>query len=504
MNTSTKQIKNIKIFEPELKFIDRLISLKKVKVELVENKEIDAFLIREKEMFLLQIKARLMEGEYENSELSFILDEAIYKTKKFRSTSKHTELKVDKTVDFETTIELNRFQSENFKQYGLYKTFFQTDLKEISTFHREFETVTHQRNGKEYFYDCIRVQINNKTYDVTQLKYKDKGFYIFDCLQKQSYDEFSKVCFSIQQAIGFINKLMVGGEKFTFDEIGNCYYSNYIRPAMKGMYSPITTNPYSYLGIEESVAEFYLNKLTRITLTNFSNLVYKIHTEPEFSVAILAILEATSIRSLLIIPSAFAVIVEQLTKHLSIKETGLEKPINDKILTNKIINELHKVIDNNSETLSVSNILKLKRRLNEINKPINKEHLTNIEKLTQPFEQLKIHLTLNDIAIIKHRNDLLHGNILLDSDEFKDENKTSLYLTYVSAKLFTLISKLILKSIGYDGYVYNQAKYLEKYLKIKTDEEYFEKNLIELSTLATIAQLLFSNKNSKKTSFKSP
>jgi len=28
-------------------------------------------------------------------------------------------------------------------------------------------------------------------------------------------------------------------------------------------------------------------------------------------------------------------------------------------------------------------------------------------------------------------------------------------MTYVSAKLFTLISKLILKSVGYDGYVYN-------------------------------------------------
>lgn len=108
-------------------------------------------------------------------------------------------------------------------------------------------------------------------------------------------------------------------------------------------------------------------------------------------------------------------------------------------------------------------------------KPINKKHLTNIEKLTQPFEQLGIHLTSHDIDIIEHRNDLLHGNILIDRDEFKDEDKTNLYLTYVSAKLFTLISKLILKIIGYDGYVYNQAKYLEKHMKIKTDEEYFEK-----------------------------
>lgn len=475
MSTSTKRIKNDKNFETELKFIEKISSLENFNVELVGNKEIDTFLIRKERAFLLQINARLLEEDDYNTELSFILNDITYKSKKLGSTSNHTDLKIDKSISFETTIELNRFQSENFKQYGFYKIFFQTDLKNINTFHREFETITHQRQGTEYFYDCIRINLNGKDYDVTQLKYKDKGFYVFECLQEQSYDEFSEVCFSIQQAIGFINKLMVGGEKFIFDDVGNCYYSNYIRPALKGMYSPITTNPFSYPDIEKDVADFYLNKLTRITLNNFSNLVYKIHTEPEFSVAILVILEATSIRSLLIIPTSFAVIIEQLSKHLSIEETGLEKPINDSILSNKVVKELHKVIDDNSKTLSETNILKLKRRLNEINKSINKEHLTNNEKLTRPFEQLGIRLTLHDIAIIEHRNDLLHGDILLKKEEIKDEEKLNLYLSYVSAKLFTLISKLILKSIGYDRYVYNQGKYLEKLMNIKTDEEYFEK-----------------------------
>ncbi|WP_027000755.1 hypothetical protein [Eisenibacter elegans] len=475
MNTSTKRIENDKSFDTNLKFIDEISSQNKFKVELVKDREIDTFLIREKEAFLLQINARFIEDEDNNYELSFIFNEITYKTKKIGSTSKHTNFKADKSVNFETTIELNRFQSENFEQYGFYKTYFQTELKEINTFHREFETVTHQRQGTEYFYDCIRISLNEKEYDVTQLKHNDKGFYVFECLQEQSYDEFSKVCFSIQQAIGFINKLMVGGEKFTFDDKGNCCYSNYIGPTLKGMYSPITANPYSYPDIEKDVADYYSNNLTRITLANFSSLVYKIHTEPEFSASILVILEATSIRSLLIIPSSFAIIIEQLSKHLSIEETGLEKPIDDRNLACKIIDELHKVIDDNAETLSETNLLKLKRRLKEINKPINKKHLTNNEKLTRPFEQLGIRLTLHDITIIEHRNDLLHGNILLDNEKIKDEEKTNLYLTYVSAKLFTLISKLILKSIGYDGYVYNQAKYLEKHMNIKTDEEYFEK-----------------------------
>jgi len=271
---------------------------------------------------------------------------------------------------------------------------------------------------------------------------------------------------------------MVGGEKFIFDNSGGFYYTNNIRPTIKGMYGPVITNPYSRLEIEKKTADILYNKheLTRISLEELSALAYKIHTEPEFSVAILIILEATSVRSLLIIPSSFAVIIEQLSKHFGIEESRLEKPITDKNLQQKIVKELQLVIDNNSNGLSNDNILKLKRRLNEINKPINKEHLTNNEKLTRPFEQLGITLSLHDITIIEHRNDLLHGNILIQTDDIdNDENKTNLYLSYVSAKLFTLISKLILKSVGYSGYVYNQAKFLERYMPITTDEDYFEK-----------------------------
>ena len=156
------------------------------------------------------------------------------------------------------------------------------------------------------------------------------------------------------------------------------------------------------------------------------------------------------------------------------EEIGLEKPISQPKLFDKILKELHEVIDTNSQNLSNTNTLKLKRRLNEINKPINKAHLTNNEKLTRPFEQLGIPLSLHDIVIIEHRNDLLHGNILLKKDDEIDEDKTNLYMAYVSAKLFTLISKLVLKSVGYKGYVYNQAKYLEQNLNIQTNEAYFD------------------------------
>ncbi|KQT29549.1 hypothetical protein ASG22_19690 [Chryseobacterium sp. Leaf405] len=476
MSISTTRIENKKNFESELQFIEKICSLSKYKVKIIDNNEDAAYFSRGSKTFNFEKEAIFEQREKEEHKISFILDNTVLVSKKFGNTSSSTNIKVDKHINFKTTIELKEFHSEGFKTNSIFKAFFKVGLNEINTFHNEFDTITHVRDEVEYFYDCLRIKIKETEYDVTQLKSNNEGYYIIENLQKQNYEEFSKGCFSIQQAIGFINCLMIGDEKFVFDGFGGFYYTNNIRPMIKGLYRPIITNPYSRLEIDRKTANILYKKhqLTRVSLQNLSKLVHKIHTEPEFSVAIIIILEATSIKSLLIIPSSFAVIIEQLSKHFSIKELGLERPITSKKLQEKIIKELNVIIDDHTNYLNNDSILKLKRRLNEINKPINKEHLTNNEKLTKPFEQLGVKLTFHDITIIEHRNDLLHGNILLETHTIQDESKTNLYLTYVSAKLFTLISKLILKSICYEGYVYNQSKYLEKFMNLRTDEEYFE------------------------------
>lgn len=473
MKTSTRKIDNIKSFENEIKLIEKFNSYNEHDVKIDEKKDVISKFSRKENKFNFEINARVIDY-FENTCFSFEIDDKIYQVKKTGSTSNNSEFRVDASASFSTTLEVNSFHSQHFKQNDLFKAFFPVDLREIKTFHSEFETVTCQVDGNEYFYDCIRISINEVDYDVTQVKTDLIGFYVFECLNKQSFKEFSDACFSIKQAIGFISKLMVGGEKFVFDSSKNLYYSNYIRPTIKGMYSPIVTNPYSYPDIDKEVADKYFKSLTRITLENLSNLTSKIHNDSEFSTAIILILESTSIRSLLLIPSSFAVIIEMLSKKLSREEFGLEKPIKDNKLEKKIIKEFHDIIERNNRLLSDNSALKLKRRLNEINKPINKQHLTNNEKLTRPFEQLGISLSFHETSIIEHRNDLLHGNVLLKSDDNQSDESINLYMAYVSAKLFTLISKLILKSIGYKGYVYNQSKYLEKHMEIKTEEQFFQ------------------------------
>ena len=115
----------------------------------------------------------------------------------------------------------------------------------------------------------------------------------------------------------------------------------------------------------------------------------------------------------------------------------------------------------------------MRRRINEINKPVNFNRLTNAEKLRAPFDQLKIKLSEAEEKAIDYRNYLLHGNILMNNETERTSEEIDNHMLYISAKLYTLISKLILKSCGYKGYVINHSKLYEQD-GINSTEEYFE------------------------------
>lgn len=386
-----------------------------------------------------------------------------------------TNTKVKKTsVERINVCSLNIIKGNNFKaDKTKYQCFISTEVSNLNTFIYQFETVTYQDNKTEHFYDCLRINLDGYLFDIVQLKKEDKGYYIIDSLQAIDFEDFSEYCFSIKQALGFVTTHMPGGEEIIFTEENAFYYCNYLRPQIDSMYSPLNWNPHSILYDKKEIAESYINKLTKLKLEEFSTLVSAIHNNQELSATIILLLEASSIRSFLIIPIVFSVVVESLSKIISQVENEKEYPIDNKNVADSLKEDLTKIVDSYSDKVSNEGILKIKRRINEINKPIVKEHLTNIEKLTLPFEQVNIKLTVNDIKAIEHRNDLLHGNILLERKELKSESDINNYMGYISGKLFTLISALILKYIGYEGYIINYAKFYEDLCEIETIEEYF-------------------------------
>lgn len=172
-------------------------------------------------------------------------------------------------------------------------------------------------------------------------------------------------------------------------------------------------------------------------------------------------------------PGVFSVILESLANIIIIKQNKQEKLVNDKDLVGEIIYEMNTVIDKHAPKINPEAELKIRRRINEINKPINHNRLTNAEKLRVPFDQLKIKLSEEEEKVLDYRNYLLHGNILMNNELERTSDEIDNHMLHVSAKLYTLISKLILKSCNYEGYVINHSKFYEKN-SINSKEDYFE------------------------------
>lgn len=476
--SSTKRIENYKDFESQLEIIKLINSWENADVVLSKENifSTNGKITKQKKEIHIKINDinfphfddfEKINGVKANIEGFECLLDSFY----INSTNtKITETDIERT----NVCYLNIIKSNNFKiDKSKYQCFISTEVSKLNTFHFQFETVTYQDKETEHFYDCLRINLNDFLFDIVQVKNGDKGFYVIDCLPEITLESFLDYCFSIKQALGFVTTHMPGGEEIIFSDEHTFFYCNYFRPKIDSMYSPLNWNPYSILYNKKEIAEGYMNKLTRLKLEEFSNLVTVIYNNQEFSASIILLLEASSIRSFLIIPSVFSVVVESLSKIISQDEQGKEFPVYEKNIADSLKEDLTKLVDSYSDKISNEGILKIKRRINEINRPIIKEHLTNNQKLTLPFEQVKVELSINDIKVIEHRNDLLHGDILMTGKELKSESDINNYMGYISGKLFTLISALILKHVGYEGYIINHAKFYEDLCEIRTNEEYF-------------------------------
>lgn len=275
MASSTTRIENIKDFDVALKSIAFIEALNNTPVELVNNGKTQGVLTKNKKDFTLHLDDRdlVFDEVDEIKHLPVKINKTNFTILNCQFTSSGTRIDFGKSVAVSCSYSVHTIQSTDFESASVFRAFFPVDLKQIRTFHDEFETVTYQNDKTDYFYDCIRVVVGNKQFDITQIKTEEKGYYIFESLNEMTFEAFGDYCFYIRIGIGFINGFVVGGEEYIFSNNNGLYYSNYIRPSIKAMYNPIVTNPYSRPDIDRSIAEYYFGKLTRISAPTLSKLI---------------------------------------------------------------------------------------------------------------------------------------------------------------------------------------------------------------------------------------
>jgi hypothetical protein len=338
-----------------------------------------------------------------------------------------------------------------------FRAYFPVNSSKLESVVFIFETIKYRDGSQWYKGRPIMVTIESDTFLITLFGDVQKHC-IIECISTITYDRFSHTCFAIQQMLGFFTGYMPGGGHYVFAGEQEFCYSSYCRPEVSGFYWPININPYSKF--EANDAGRFIGKLTLISQPVISKFVSLLLHDGRFSSAVMLMLESGSLKSVLLMPSVFAVVLESLSKIITGIPVADFIPMDGQVFTQKALPELTAVIDKYTSYTGQVGSQKMKNRLAGINQAVVGRKLSNDEKLTRPFETLGLPLTDFEYSIIRHRNDVLHGDILMACKN-QVTYETDNYMAFVSAKLYTLISGLILKHLGYSGYIINHARLFE-------------------------------------------
>jgi hypothetical protein len=314
----------------------------------------------------------------------------------------------------------------------------------------------------------LTIEIDSYNFDIfrytIEIDSKKKFYLIIDSANEMTLEVFQNYAYSILMGFGYITGSFVQniGFYFSYDKHQKLQGIQ-VQGKRKSVYtflSPVYKNPYGVFQ-NQDFHEKYYDIIRGLTSSELSKLCQLINDSEEIKVIILLILESCAATQI-IQPAGFAVALEGFSAFTK-KEIEKEREKLSPKLSSKILGDLKSILINNKEELGDSFYLFCKK-IEQINQPTNKD------ALLKPFEYLKIPINELDKQTIAHRNDLLHGRYDLKST-YEGKNNDS-YRFSASLRLYTLLSALILKYVGFDNRVINHPKRSDS-LNIATEEEPF-------------------------------
>lgn len=164
--------------------------------------------------------------------------------------------------------------------------------------------------------------------------------------------------------------------------------------------------------------------------------------------------------------SLMFVVLETLCEELNIKNNNVEKQLKQEIgietldrIKDKIENEDYKI-------------------LTDIVENIDNKLTNNTVHFEQTLKSLSINCSNEERNILNKRNDFFHGRIIPNLHQIESEEEfihLEKKYNYYSLRLYVLTSKILLKTIEFDGYLINYPKLFEDDNEINLRESYFTK-----------------------------
>jgi hypothetical protein len=319
----------------------------------------------------------------------------------------------------------------------------------------------------------VSLSIDGNAISLYETKFEDQKYFIIDSVEKMDFKVFDEITHSIMIGYGFLSGnfhqdevYYIKAEDQDFTSITGVSYCQ-IRPSIisRGMANPIYAFASGYTKDPELLKRYGLS-FEVFDAGLFSKLCSKIYLESEYAALLLLIIESNT-ATLILRPAGYSVALERITNIIAEENNGL-KPIPDREVSRAFIAEVKKVLGQFEDRIKAAgnkdSIAILTKNIDGLNSP------TNRDKLTKPFEIYGIQLSKEEQKAIGNRNSFLHGRSL-DIEEGSEEY---LVIYMNSLRLHKLVCKLILKHIGFSGYVVNHLKYNEANFDTAVEEDLFE------------------------------
>ncbi|MEP5254422.1 MAG: hypothetical protein ABJQ39_05125 [Winogradskyella arenosi] len=354
------------------------------------------------------------------------------------------------------------FQSEGFDEEELY---YYKLLSPISSFF-------YLRNINIDDENNFHFHFNEDLVTVSTERSENQIYLVIESKSKTSFKEFKHITNSILITLGYLTGELVKNEEYFFQSNDkdwvycHAFFYRKLKKSVK-CYMPITSTPKQYSNFIQEKDYKYVEKISYLDNMEINNLVLLIYSNSNYFLAIRLLLEIFN-NSFINRPSTLFVVLELLVNEV-LKENS--KPFIEKQI---IKDECVRVLIKNKKVLPNDDYNLLLDGVNQIDKNLKQ----NNKKFEEAFKALDIYLNIEERKTLSKRNNFFHGKILaLDQIIESEESFTNIELDYnlLSQRLYTLISKLILKRIGYSGYLINHVKLREKQNGKFHDEDYFIK-----------------------------
>lgn len=354
------------------------------------------------------------------------------------------------------------FENDNFTEKGEFYYRLFSPISDYLYLHNLFN------DSSIKFYE---ININDQLFIISIKKSEFRNYLVIESVNKINFSNFKHITNSVIITLGYLNGDFIKDEEIFFQtedkswiNINGFFYRKINKS--KKFFKPITSNPKEYSNFINDKSYDYDSKTSCLDLKIFENLVSKVYENNNFFSALSLTFEASNISSL-IKPSILFVVLEILCQEIN-------KTNKEFVQKQLIIEDCKRVLDKYLREIDVNDFNILSEGISNLNTNL----VSNNINFERAFKSLKINLNNIDRELLKKRDKFFHGKIISDDFYFIDEDGYGSLLTEyysITQRLFTLISKLILKSVGYSGYIINHQKLREQQSNKKINEAYFIK-----------------------------